>query len=134
LDSEIQFHNSRFRSATDFALVVKREQYSGLSIELYSSSLKTGMSGQYYRSGELHLDPEALRSEPIDVGIREGIDGDSNFSVLGVLDWLVRAERRGRWKEIALSGLENSTLKFQAEVAENSFHLCSLRCGSSRLR
>jgi hypothetical protein len=67
LDSDIEFHNRHFRRASDFALIFKSEEHSGISVELYSKSLNVGISRQNYRSGSLRLKGQALGSEPIDV-------------------------------------------------------------------
>ncbi len=102
-ESELEFHRRHFRRASDVALIFKPDEHLALSIELYGSSLNTGISGQCCGRGSLHLDSEVPASEPIDLEMGQGIEGDSNFRVLGVLDPVDRIQRRGRWKEIALS-------------------------------
>ena len=103
LDSDIEFHNRRFRRASDLALIFKSEEHSALSVELYSRSLNVGISRQNYRSGSLRLKGQALGGEPIDVALRTTIDDDSYFRVFQVLDSLDRAEKRERWKGIVCS-------------------------------
>jgi TonB family protein len=103
IDSDIESYNRRFRRATDLVLVLKPQQHTGMSIELYSrSSLKTSISRQDFRSGTLLLDASAGISEPIDVTMRAKVDDDYYFRVFQVLDSLDRAERKKSWKRIAL--------------------------------
>jgi TonB family protein len=101
-DGEIEFYNRRFRRATDLALILKSQQHTGLSIEVYGrSSLKTAISRQDFRSGSLRLDVKACAVEPIEVTMRSTVDDDYYFKVLQVLDSLDRAERKEGWKRIA---------------------------------
>jgi TonB family protein len=101
-DGEIEFHNRRFRRATDLALILKPQPHTGLSIEVYSrSSLRTSLSRQDFRSGSLRFDVEVCPVEPIEVTMRSTVDDDYYLKVFQVLDSLDRAERKENWKRIA---------------------------------
>ncbi|MGI9074611.1 MAG: TonB family protein [Bryobacteraceae bacterium] len=103
-DSEIEFHNRRFRRVTDIAMVLKPQQHTNVSIELCSRlSLKTPSSTQDFRSGSLRLAVDARVSEPINVTMRSPVDDDYYLKVFQVLDSLDRAKKRESWKRIVLS-------------------------------
>jgi TonB family protein len=101
-DSDIEFHNHRFRRATDIALILRPKHHTRAAIELYSrSSSKTVISKQDYRSGSLPLG-NACVNAPIDIPMRETIDEDYYLRVFQVLDSLNLAERKEGWRGIAL--------------------------------
>ncbi len=105
-ESDIEFHNRRFRRATDVALVLKPKQHASASIdliELYGRlSSEAAISRQCYRSGSLLVASAERVNVPSDVGMRETVDDDYYLRVFQVLDSLDRAERREGWKRIAL--------------------------------
>jgi len=102
-ESDIEFHNRRFRRATDVALILRPKQLAGPSIELYSrSSSKPAISKQDYRSGSLLLGNGARVDAPKNVVMRETIDDDYYLRVFQVLDSLDSAEKRERRRKIAL--------------------------------
>jgi TonB family protein len=105
-ESDIEFHNRRFRRATDVALLLKPKQHAGASIdliELYSrSSLNAALSRQDYRSGSLLLAGSADVNTASDVTMRGNIDDEYYLKVFQTLDSLDRAEKRQGWKRIAL--------------------------------
>jgi hypothetical protein len=90
-DSEIEFHNRRFRRATDIVLAVTPQQHTGFSIAVYSRScLKTSTSSGGFRSGSPRLAVEAYVTKPIEVTIRPSDDDSAD-----------RAERKNTWKRMA---------------------------------
>jgi hypothetical protein len=76
LDSDIEFHNRRFRRATDIALILKPQQDAAILIELYSKSVNAAISRQLYRSGSLYLETKLLGNEPIEVTMRATTNDD----------------------------------------------------------
>jgi TonB family protein len=68
-ESDIEFHNRYFRRASDVALVLKPEQSSELSAELYARSLPIRLSTDNYRSAWLRLSVETPPAAPIEVPI-----------------------------------------------------------------
>jgi TonB family protein len=105
-ESDIEFHNRRFRRATDVLLVLKQKQHGAASIELlelYSrSSPKAAISRRDYRCGSLVLASAEVVNSPSDVAMRQTFDDDYYLRVFQVLESLDRAEKREGWRRIAL--------------------------------
>jgi hypothetical protein len=102
-DSDIEFHNSRFRRATDLALILKPKEEAGVAIELYGrSSLRTALLRHDYRFGSLMLADAAGVNAPMQVGMLEIIGDDHHLKLFQALDSVDRAGEREGWKKIAL--------------------------------
>jgi TonB family protein len=105
-DSDIEFHNRRFRRATDIAVILKPKEHGGISIDsvdLYGrSSSNTAISSQDYRFGSLLLGDGTHFDAPKDVLMKESVADDYDLRVLQVLDSIDRVERREAWKRLAL--------------------------------
>jgi TonB family protein len=102
LDGDIEFHNRRFRRATDIALILNPKMPTGVLLQVYSRSSNAALSRQDHRLGSLLIDSAVAVKAPIDLALRQTINDDHDVKLLQVLDSSGRGKRREGWKRITL--------------------------------
>ncbi len=72
--SDIEFHNSRFRRASDVALLLRPESNGQFSAELYSRSLTGPLSSENYNSGTLQFSSMPTPAIPLEFNVYSRVD------------------------------------------------------------
>lgn len=96
-ESDFAFHNQYFRRPNEIALIVRPEQSTYISCDLYSRSGTAPLSEQIHRWGSWRLATGTLVAGPVDISLQAKIAGNAHVRAFHMSQPLDPAPERKPW-------------------------------------